>query len=271
MSSLLHLAAFAGYLAAWLLQLHGFRTRAGVPRAEALGIAATAALLHAAGLVAFSIAHDALPLAGLGPTTSTFGLAVALVFLVAGIRAETWTAGLLLLPFVLLFVAVSLAAGLEPMARLTSFRGIWFVLHVGTVLAGYACLLLASVAAAMYLLQLRALKRKEFGNVFRFFPSLEGLDWLNRIGLRAGLAALTVGLLVAWGFNFAYGRGLALGDPEVTLGILTWGAYGLALLARRPPTWRRGRAAAVSVAAFLASAAVFLVLRGTTQPGSFLL
>ncbi len=267
---LLTLALF-GYLVAWLLQIRTFRARGADPRTRSLGFVLGAAALHGSALAAFSFLHDTLPLVGLGPAGATLALAFAVAFLIAAGRASAWTAGLLILPCIALLLSVALVAGLEPTAPATPFRGVWLAIHVTSVFTGYASLLLASVAALMYLFQFRALKQKEFGSVFRFFPSLDGLDRLSDIGLLAGLGALTVGLIVGWSFTLTFGRGFALGDPEVALGVLTWASYGAAAVAHRLPSWRGWRAAAVSVAALVICTAVFLALRATAGSGGFFL
>ena len=142
-----------------------------------------------------------------------------------------------------------------------AWRGPWLVGHVLTVLGGYASLLLASVAAAMYLLQFRALKQKEFGNVFRFFPSLESLDRMNRIGLAVGLSTLAVGLLVGWSLTLTFEREFSLTDRDVAFGLITWTAYAAALAARGLPERWGPKTATVSVVAFVASGLAFLVFR----------
>lgn len=268
----LHALAGAGYLLAWILQLRGFRDRVGGPRGLAMWVAAAAAALHLAGVLAYGLTYGTPPLVGLGPASSTLAVTIALAFLGASaLREETRAAGLFVLPCVLLLLGEALVVGIEPAPRETAFRGPWFVFHVGAVFAGYAGLLLASAAGGMYLLQLRALKRKRFGSVFRFFPSLDGLDALNRFGLLVGFPALTLGLMAGWSFTLTYGRGLALEDPEVLFGLVTWGAFLAAILIRARPGWRGQGAARATAGAFAVTFATFLLLRLTTSaPGSFL-
>ena len=125
-------------------------------------------------------------------------MALVVGFFLVARTADRSSAGLLVLPLVLVFLAASAWVGPVPAQPTSELRGSWLVAHVVSVLAGYASLLLGSVAAAMYWLQFRALKQKEFGNVFRYFPSLESLDRMNRIGLGVGLSVLAIGLLAGW-------------------------------------------------------------------------
>jgi HemX protein len=257
----LHLAALLGYLAAWGVLLRAFR--AGGERLEYRGfqLAVAAVLVHAVGLGAFLVHFGSLPLIGLGPASSTLALAIALLALGAGVRPERRPAVLFVLPIVYALLALAVLVGLRPVLLPSAFRGPWFVFHVTIVFVGCAGLVLASAAGAMYVLQFRALKRKRFGSVFRFFPSLDVLARLNRLGLVVGFPGLTLGLLAGWSWTLTYGRGLALGDPQVLFGVVTWLAYLGAILARFSPRWRGERAALVSAWAFVVSAVVFVVLR----------
>ena len=264
-------AALSGYVVAWIHQLLGFRGGGDVHRSRSLlwGLAASA--VHVAGLIVFWITFRTPPLVGFGPAAATLALTLAVgLFLLAG-TADRSSAGLLVLPLVLVFLAASVWVGPVPVQTASELRGPWLVTHIVSVLAGYASLVLGSVAAAMYWLQFRALKRKEFGNVFRYFPSLESLDRMNRIGLAAGLAVLAVGLLAGWSLTLTFGRGLAFGDPDVGFGLLTWTTYAVALGVR----WYSGgfgpRAAGVSVMAFVASAAGFIALRSLGPTTEFFL
>lgn len=268
----LHLIAAAGYLAAWAIELRAFRAGDPGPRPTAVGAIGVAVAVHLAGLVAFIVARGTLPLVGLGPASSTLAFLIGSVTLAASFRSESRPATLFLLPPLLLLLGESLLVGIEPAVRQTAFRGPWFVFHVGSIFAGYAALLLASAAAIMYLLQFRSLKRKEFGSVFRFFPSLEALDRLNRIGLVFGLPTFTLGLVAGWGWTLTYGGGgLAFGNPEVVLGVVTWLAYLVAGAVRSIPAGRGDRAAVASTLAFFVTAAAFVVLRLTAgSPGFFL-
>lgn len=269
--SLLHLAALAGYLGAWAVFLRDFREgdarRLGTGWRLALG----AAVVHLAGLTAFAFAHGTLPLVGLGPASSTLALVIAALLLAASVREEVRPAGLFVVPLILLLLSEAVAVGLEPATRQTGFQGPWFVAHVSAVFAGYAGLALASAAGAMYVLQFRTLKRKDFGSVFGFMPSLDSLDRLNRAGLGLGFPALTLGLVAGWSWTLTYGDGWQLGNPQVVFGVVTWLAYLGAILARIWPGGRGERAAATTFGAFVLSTTVFAALRLLTGGSGFFL
>lgn len=262
MDLFLHAAAFALYLGGWALFLRAY-TRGG---ADGVGpgfrLVLAGAVVHLAGLVVFGLEHRILPLVGLGPASSTLAFAITvLVLAAASVRTEVRPAVLFVMPMTMLLLGEAVLVGLDPAAHQTAFRGPWFVVHVGTVFVGYAALALASAAAAMYALQYRSLKRKDFGRSFGFLPSLDTLDGLNRAGLAIGFAALTLGLIAGWSWTLTYGRGWELGNPQVVFGAVTWLGYLGALLARVAPGGRGERAAHATVAAFVVTAGSFLLLR----------
>lgn len=266
----LHLIAFVLYATAWTLQLRGFRAGREPGRNELLAVRAGAAT-HAAGLILFTATHRLLPLVGVGPASSSLALAIAVFVTVASVRDELRPSGLLMLPLVLLVLGEALFVGVTPAHEQITFRGPWFVLHVSTIFVGYAGLATASAAAIMYLLQFRALKQKEFGSVFRFFPALDSLEQLNKIGLAVGFPALTVGLLAGWSWTLTFGRGLDLENPGAVLGIVTWLAYLAAIAVRLRPGLRAESSAAVSALAFLVTFTVFILLRLTARETGFFL
>lgn len=258
----LHLAALAGYVGAWGIFLRGYRE--GDTRRSGTGalVAAGSAAVHLAALGVFALVHRALPLVGLGPASSTLGLAIVVLALVAAfLREEARAAMLFVMPLTLLLVGEAVAVGLDPALTTGAFRGPWFVAHVGMAFVGYAGLALASAAAFMYVLQFRSLKHKDFGRAFGFLPPLDTLDGLNRTGLAVGFPALTLGLIAGWSWTLTYGRGWEFGNPQVIFGVLTWVVYLGAVVARLAPGGRGERASHATVAAFLLTAATFLLFR----------
>lgn len=271
MIALFHLGALAGYLGAWALFFRAFREGGGPAEDTAWKVALAAAGVHGVGLVLFGAAHSALPLVGVGPASSTLAFLTAVLVLSASAREENRPTALFVLPLVVLLVTEAVAVGMRPVAPAADLRGAWLTVHVGTVFVGYAGLALASAAAAMYVLQFRTLKRKEFGSVFSFFPSLETLDRLNRASLWIGFSFLTLGLVVGWSRTLTYGQGLDLGNPQVIFGVATWGAYLAALLSRFVPGERGERAAVTTAGAFAVTVVVFAALRVLVDSGRFFL
>lgn len=271
MIALLHLAALAGYLGAWALFFRAFREGGGAVEDSAWKLALAAAGVHGLGLVLFGAIHSALPLVGVGPASSTLAFLTAVLALSASAREENRPTALFVLPLVMLLTSEAVAVGVRPVTPAAELQGAWLTVHVGTVFLGYAGLALASAAAAMYVLQFRTLKRKEFGSVFSFFPSLDSLDRLNRVSLWIGFSFLTLGLVLGWSRTLSFGQGLDLGNPQVIFGVATWMAYFAALLSRVVPGERGERAAVATTAAFGVTAVVFAALRMLGDTGRFFL
>lgn len=268
---LLHLLALSGYLGGWAALLRAFREGGGELEAVGWRVAVGGAGVHLAGLAAYAVVHGSLPLVGLGPASSTLAFLIVLLALGAAAREDVRPTALFVLPMGLLLLGEAVAVGLVPSGVQSAFRGPWFVIHVSTAFLGYAGLALASAAAAMYVLQFRSLKRKRFGSVFRFFPSLDTLDGVHRVGLVLGLSALTAGLVAGWSWTLTYGRGLALEDPQVIIGVVTWVLYVGAAVVRYVPGPREERSAVASTVAFLLTAVMFGALRlAGSGSGSFL-
>lgn len=272
MIPVLHLIAAVAYLGGWAVDVRAFRAGKPAPGRAVRASVGAGVVLHLGGLGAFVVVHDTLPLVGLGPASSTLAFLIGAVALAASLRSDSRAATLFLLPPLLLLLGEALLVGVAPAEPRTTFRGPWFVAHVGAVFAGYAGLLLASAASAMYLLQFRALKRKRFGSAFRFFPSLESLDDLNRRGLYLGFPVFTLGLVAGWSWTLTYGgTGMALENPQVLLGIVTWIAYLAAIVVRLRAAGRGQGAAVAGTLAFLCTAAAFAVLRMTADAAGFFL
>lgn len=271
MIALLHLAALAGYLGAWAVFFRAFRDGGSPLEATGWKLALASACLHGGALVVYGGVHAEMPLVGLGPASSTLAFVIAVLALAASAREENRPTALFVLPLVVLLVAEAVAVGVRPVPLGPEFRGAWLAVHVGTVFLGYAGLALASAAAAMFVLQFRTLRRKEFGPVFSFFPPLETLDRLNRIGLWIGFSFLTLGLLLGWSRTLTYGGGLELGNPQVVFGVATWTAYLAAVGSRMAPGGRGDRPAMATTSAFAVTVLVFGALRLFGDAGGFFL
>ena len=101
--------------------------------------------------------------------------------------------------FPLVFVMTLVAALRNPVARWSSeaVRNTWLTVHIVLALLGYAALLFTAVAAVVYLLQERQLKRKQTPlRFYRLFPPLGTLDELISRSLGAGFVFITVSIII---------------------------------------------------------------------------
>lgn len=270
MTGWLHFVALMLYgIATALLAISFARSDERLPRMAA-GVLGLGLVAHAAGLVAFVARWDELPLVGLGPSLSTLGFLVGLGTLVASTLGHARTVGLVLVPVVAMLTGVAVGVRVEPAGEAVAFRGAWFVLHVFFAFIGYAGFTVAFAAGLMYLLQFRQLKGKHFGAVFRFFPPLETLDRLGRMGLLVGFPFLTVAVVAGWAWSSQF-AGASPGDLKLAWVILSWFVFLAALVARVGRGGRSQRGAAVSVVGFVVVVAIYLVIRvQAAQTGAFL-
>jgi HemX protein len=267
----LHLAALLLYgTAAALMWVSFVRSDRRLPPVASAALAAGLAV-HTGALALFAARWAELPLVGLGPSLSTLAYLVGLGTLIASTLGHALTVGLVLIPVVVALVGVATAVGVQPAGEAAVFGSVWFVLHVVFAFVAYVGLTLAFGAGLMYLLQFRELKSKHFGAIFRFFPPLDTLDRLGRLGLLAGFPFLTLALLVGWGWTARF-QGIATPDnPKLLWVILSWVVF-LAALAARLGGGRRGhRGALASVIGFVVVVVCYLLLRvQSTHGGAFL-
>lgn len=262
MIAVLHAAALAAYvLSAVLLVRSLAQGGRSVPWTASAALAA-GVLLHAGALAWFTARYGELPLAGIGPSLSTLGLVIALFVLGAASLGEARPLGIAVVPLAALLCALAIALGVTPSEPGDFFGSrTWFYLHVLLAFGGYAGLALASGAGLLYLLQLRELKDKRFGRVFRFLPSLDTLEDVGRRSLVVGLISLTLGLALAWAWTVHFQGSLQLGEPKVVWAVGTWLVMAAALGLRGGGPRRERWGAALSVGGFVLVVVAYLVLR----------
>lgn len=267
MVTTLHALAFALYLAALASLVTALaRGRRSVGLAGT-AFAGAAAVVHAAGLAAFTVEFGELPLVGLAPSLSTLAFVIAGLQLVSVAFREARPLGLVLVPIDVLLLGIALVLGVRPTGEVLAFRGAWFALHVFLALAGCAGLAVAFAAGLMHLLQLRELKGKRFGRLFRFFPSLEATDRLGGRALVTGFGSLTLGLALGWAWTIRFQQTLAVGEPQVIWGALTWLVFVGALVARSGGAHGDRRGAVASVVGFVVVVLAFVALRLSLADG----
>ncbi len=225
----LHLIALALYGVATALALAPFLGVGAPARVAMLAASAAGAALHVVGVSQLSVV-------GLAPSLSLLALCLILLQLAseAVLRASA----------VALFTA-PLAAGL----------------------VGLALLLVAFIAAALYLLQFRQLKTKHFGQMFQHFPPLERLDRLNQFALVVGFPTLTLGVLLAIGYAVRFAGAVQVDKAQIVWGMFTWVVLGWAVWVRVVRHWTGRRAAFASIAGFAAVLLVYVALK-LAAPGA---
>lgn len=232
--------------------------------ALALGASAIGFAAHTTWLVGVSFRSGRFPFLTTQEVFAFLAWAIIVYYFLLHARRQTEVLRLFVFPLVLLFLVVAIVSSrtrplpeqLEDLLRMPALP-----LHVAFMMFAYAAFFLAFVAAAMYLVQERELKRKRFGAVFQLLPSLSTCEALGARSLLVGFLLLTLGI----------GMGVLLirrsdpifwrGDPIIVLAILTWMVYLIVIHYRLMAGWRGRKAAILLILGFAVTAVTFLWAR----------
>ena len=207
-------------------------------------------VFHLVSLVELRVVSGHLPLNNFYETSSICAFLIAVAFMLAYTYYPVAVFSICLFPLV--FFMTLIGATEFPVASWSSpqVRNVWLVLHITTVLIGYAALILAAVASVYYLLQERQLKRKMAPSSNRL-PPLATLDRVITQSMNAGFVFITIGTVtgVVWAFIESGTRWVS--DPKIAFFLFTWAFYLAMIFLRVSAGWRGRRMAwlAVSVLA----------------------
>lgn len=227
-----------------LLYLFRKSTRLFTP---ALIAFATGTVLHLVSIVEVRVETGHLPLNNFYETSSLCAFLIAVLFLVAYSYYHVAIFGVCLFPLV--FFMTLIGATEFPVATWSSpqVRNAWLIVHITTVLIGYAALILAAVASVYYLLQERQLKRKKVSPASNRLPPLATLDRVITHSMNTGFVFITAGALsgVVW-VSIEIGRRWVL-DPGIWFFLFTWAFYLAMIFLRLSAGWRGRRMAWLAV------------------------
>jgi ABC-type uncharacterized transport system permease subunit len=134
-------------------------------------------------------------------------------------------------------------------------------IHLACSVLSYAAFLAACVAAMLFLVQERQLKRKHMGWWFHRLPPLERLEQLNLWAIGLGFGLLSLGVACGFiGSQAVHGRWWT-GDPMEYMALGAWTAYLALWLVRLRATLRGRRVALLSVLGFGLALSVFFGVR----------
>lgn len=208
-------------------------------------------LAHALGLGQYFRETGHLPFASVHGGLSFFVWLTVGAYLLLQLRYRLPVIGSFMTPLALVLVIANLMIP-EPFGRDLPpvFRTPLFPIHVGLALLGDAFFSLACVLGVMYLLQLREVKYKRMGFIYRRLPSLEVLDDMNYRCLTLGFPFMTLGIITgAFWAKSAWGTYLK-GDPKEIWSLITWAIYVAVLHMRLNSGWRGRKAALLSIGGF---------------------
>jgi ABC-type transport system involved in cytochrome c biogenesis permease subunit len=233
-------------------------------RHPAAGRLATTLLLAGAFVHTFVIGMQTMevrhvPFANPSRAISTFVWLLALSYLYLELTADERAMGVFILPIaVALMVIPALDPGVERFDPLLDSP--WFWIHTFSLLFAYASFALAGVLGLTYVLQFKAIKKKQLGFFYTRLPSLQILDVMNSRAVAVGWLFMTVGLVV--GFIWAIQaraaapydlrlQSFSFADPKIFVAVLAWAVYSFAVVARRAMGWHGRRAAWLSATGFV--------------------
>ena len=191
------------------------------------------------------------PVLGLKSALSFFSWTIIGAYLILQLRFRLMVLGSFVAPLAAFLMIISSSIpGTEVVVR-PIFRSMWFTAHVGTIFMGNGMFAVAFVAAIMYLIQERQIKKKRFGTFYSRLPSLQTLDSVNYYSLMYGFPLLTIGMIT----GSVYAQ-YALGsywqwDPKEVWSLITWLFYAALLHERLAVGWRGRRASIMSIICFL--------------------
>jgi len=268
MIAIAHFLAISLYVGAAALAATPFARPVNAPVRGVLALLGAGVLVHGGALVAVARVAGQAPLTGLGPALSFAGLVLAMTLLGVEAVARDVTLTLVAGPLAALATSVANLIGLRTIAEPHGVKGAWLVAHIALSFIGIAAFATAAAAGAIYLIERRELKSRRFGAVFRFFPPLETLDRVNHVAAIAGWLVLTLGVVLAVTYSYAY---QAVDPPKLVWSAGAWFAVSALALGRLVGGWRARRAALVSSLSFAAVVALYVAFRvAATGRGQFL-
>ncbi len=241
-----------------LRKAHGFY---GV----ALGSFRVGVVIHGVAIIELARSEGRLPVENFYGTISLCAFLFALVFLFVDWRYRFASTSVALFPLIFL---MTLVAGMErPVAAWPDMRvrDAWLIVHIILVLAGYAALLLTAVSSVFYLIQERRLKRKSTQTLLEKLPPLGTLDELISSSMGFGFVLITLGVIFGLLWAFIELGTKWVGNPSITLSLLTW-ALCLAMIFMRASAGWRGRKAAVMALVVLGSGALTWIAHAGLRP-----
>lgn len=233
-------------------------------RQPAVGRVATILLLAAVLVHTFVIGMQTMevrhvPFANPSRAISTFVWLLALSYLYLEVTADERAMGVFILPIAIaLSVIPAVNPGVERADPLLDSP--WFWVHTSSLLFAYASFALAGVLGLTYVLQFKAIKKKQLGFFYTRLPSLQILDVMNSRAVTVGWVFMTVGMVV--GFVWATQaqaaapydprlQAFSVADPKILLAVLAWAVYSFAVVARRAMGWNGRKAAWLSATGFV--------------------
>jgi len=216
-------------------------------RAQALGIAQTAGPFTMRTIFA----------------AFTIGVFLLVELIYAGKSPKVKALGMFVMPVSVVLQFMAWHTYKLPQKLSQELNSYWVGMHVSFAVLGYAAMTVALAIAVAYLLQERQLKnmrKKKPGKIFRKLPSLEVSDELCHKSIAFSFTFLT--LVIATGIIRAemlpeWSQWYR--DPKILMAAATWVVYGAYMLVRSTLGWRGKRANMFAIVGFAVGVITFLI------------
>ena len=207
-------------------------------------------VLHSIFLALRAIALGTVPVLDLKSAFSFFSWSVVLIYLIFHSKFRLMVLGAFVAPLASLLMMISSTTRWPTATVSPMFKSAWLAIHVITIFLGDALFAITFLAAVIYLVQERQIKKKNLGPIFKRLPSLATLDSINYHSLIYGFPLLTIGMIT--GSIYAQ---IDLGsywqwDPKEVWSLITWMFYAALLHERLAVGWRGRKAAIMSIICF---------------------
>ena len=204
------------------------------------------AIFQFVGIVERWTSTGHLPLDNFYETSTICALVLAVLFLAGYGIYRIASFGVCIFPLVFFMTLIGVTEfPVAPWGR--QVRNIWLVLHISTVLIGYAALIFSAIASIYYLLQERQLKRKDVTPAANRLPPLATLDRIVTQSMNIGFVFITIATVTGVIWAFLESGTNWIGNPKIAFFLFTWAIYLAMIFLRISAGWRGRRMAWLAV------------------------
>jgi ABC-type uncharacterized transport system permease subunit len=220
----------------------------------ALGAFSAATVLHFVSIVEEGLINNRCPITNFYESLWMCAFLVSVLFLFAHWRYRLSSLSAIIFPLVFMMALVATLG--NPVSAWSSpvVRNAWLTVHIILVLLGFAALVFTAVAALLYLVQERELKRKKPRKLYYRLPPLGTLDDLISSSMALGFSLMTVAIIAATTWAFIEMKTRWFSDPKIVISFVTWGIYLAMVFLRAIAGWRGRKAAIMAMVALGCSA-----------------
>lgn len=212
----------------------------------------TAAVFQLGAIVLLARTTGRLPMGNLADFLMALGWLVLVGYLVVNARWKVPALGLVLPPmaFFLAVLSVILPQKHSVTEPVMASKGV-LLFHTSLSTLGMAAFFVAAAMSLVYVLQDRALKKKQSGAWLRRLPSLHKADKAGLEALVWGFPLFTVGIVTGIGLLASSHNTVKIGVTKPLFPILAWTIFAVVLVARLARGFRGRKAAYLTIAGFV--------------------